>query len=338
MRVHGRSLIVALGVALLWATSASAGATDAQKCEADKLKRTAKYAFCRLKADSKAVKRGQPADYMKCDAKIVEKFGVAETRYGAECPTTGDVVTIQDQVTAATDDLGVLLSGGVLPPVCGNGTIEAGEDCDFGDLDGETCDSQTASAEPFGTLACTPGTCTFDASGCLPRFEDTGLTVIDHQTGLEWEKKTGTLGSPSDCPGGLSCGDLNDVNNRYTWTNGTTAFDGGALTLFLDVLNDVAGGGASCFAGRCDWRMPTTAMPNIYGVIDQGEWDSIVDCSGGAPCLAAAFGPTVSDYYWSSTANASGQFGAWSFDFGNGFVGVRGKTELHYVRAVRGGS
>jgi len=341
---HKSRIVVGLIVlsALLLGGSAAAATTDAQRCEADKLKRAGGHASCQLKAQSKFVRTGDPAklatDLARCDAKITDKFGKADTRWGAECPTLSDVGTIQTQVTGDTDDLVVLLSGGTLPPVCGNGTIEAGEDCDFGDLAGETCASQTAGAEPFGTLACTPGACTFDTGGCLPRFEDTGLTVIDHQTGLEWEKKTGTVGASSVCPGGAQCGDPNDVNNRYTWSDTGTAYDGGAQTLFVDVLNDVAGGGANCFAGHCDWRIPSTAMPDQYGVVDQGEWDSIVDCSGGAPCVDPAFGPTVSDDYWSASANASGQFGTWTVDFLNGFVGVIGKTQPSYVRAVRGGS
>jgi hypothetical protein len=327
---------------LLSAGAAAAGPSDAEKCEADKLKRAGKHAFCLMKAQSKFVRSGDAArlasDITKCDAKITGKFAKAETRWGAECPTTGDVAAIQTRVTGDTDDLGVLLSGGMLPPVCGNGTIDAGEECDFGDLDGQTCDSLTAGSEPFGTLGCSPGACGFDTSGCFPRFEDTGLTVIDNQTGLEWEKKTGVVAAASDCPGGPDCGDLNNVNNRYTWSAGATQFDGSALTSFLDGLNDVVGGGTNCFAGRCDWRMATVAKPDPYGVVDEGEWESIVDCSGGAPCLDPAFGPTGSDVYWSSSANASGQFGAWGVSFVNGFVGVHSKAEFHYVRAVRGGS
>ena len=50
-----------------------------------------------------AVKTGQPADYTKCDEKIIDKFGSAETAYGVACPTTGDVADIQSQATADTD-------------------------------------------------------------------------------------------------------------------------------------------------------------------------------------------------------------------------------------------
>ena len=76
----------------------------------------------------------------------------------------------------------------------------------FGDLNGETCATQSL----FGDgLACAPGTCVFDTSGCsVTRYEDTGLgSVIDHQTGLEWQK--------TDDAGGLT-----DKDNLYEWSLG----------------------------------------------------------------------------------------------------------------------
>jgi len=327
---------------LLLVGSTVHGSTLAEKCEADKLKRTGTYALCQMKALSKFVRTNAASklaiSLSKCDEKITDKFSKADTRWGAECPTRGDVGTIQAQVTADTADLGVLISGSTLPPLCGNGVIEESEDCEFGDLAGETCDSLTGGAESFGTPACAQGTCIFDTSGCLPRFEDTGLTVIDHQTGLEWEKKTGTVATPSDCPGGANCGDVNDVNNRYSWSNSGQQYDGDAKLLFINVLNDTAGGGANCFAGHCDWRMPSLAKPGEYGVIDQGEWNSIADCSsGGVPCIDPTFGPTASDEYWTSTPNGTGPWATWVVNFLNGVVGVIAKSDASYVRAVRGG-
>jgi lysyl endopeptidase len=46
---------------------------------------------------------------------------------------------------------------------CGNGTIEAGEDCDGGDLGGQTCESLGYAS---GALACS-SSCQFDTSGCV---------------------------------------------------------------------------------------------------------------------------------------------------------------------------
>jgi len=145
------------GTMLLQAGVAAAGPTDAQKCEADKLKRAGKYAFCRMKAESKAVKKGQAPDYTKCDTKLGDKFAKADLKWGGECPTTGDAGGIQTQVTGDTDDLAVVLAGGVLP-TCGDGTTNGGEQCDGVDLGGATCDSLIANTS--GTLVCTLGAST----------------------------------------------------------------------------------------------------------------------------------------------------------------------------------
>ncbi len=144
------AMVVAAGLGMLWAGMALAGPTDADKCEADKLKRAGKYAFCRMKAEGKAVKKSEAPDYTKCNDKIVEQFGKAETKWGVECPTLGDVGEIQDQVTAYTDDLAVVLSGGTLPGgigsdrvgcLCGSFVSPTGllEAC----IENPTCDAPT---------------------------------------------------------------------------------------------------------------------------------------------------------------------------------------------------
>jgi len=48
---------------------------------------------------------------------------------------------------------------------CGNGTLEAPEACDGGNLAGQTCASATMNALPNGALTCT-SSCTLDTSGC----------------------------------------------------------------------------------------------------------------------------------------------------------------------------
>jgi hypothetical protein len=87
---------------LVWAGPVAA-VTDAEKCEAAKLKVAGKYNFCRLKAEAKAVKTGDPVDYTTCDSKYGLKWGIAETNGGGMCPTNGDQTNVQDQITADAD-------------------------------------------------------------------------------------------------------------------------------------------------------------------------------------------------------------------------------------------
>ena len=103
--------LVAAAMALLWAGTALAAPTDAEKCEAYKLKHSGKYALCRMKAESKAVKRGEAPDYTKCDQKLPGKFTKAESKWGSECPTESDADGIKSQVTADSDWLALKLAG-----------------------------------------------------------------------------------------------------------------------------------------------------------------------------------------------------------------------------------
>lgn len=50
-------------------------------------------------------------------------------------------------------------------PICGNGIIDAGEDCDGANLGGLTCEDGLVGAHTGGTLACT-AVCGLDTSGC----------------------------------------------------------------------------------------------------------------------------------------------------------------------------
>jgi hypothetical protein len=54
-------------------------------------------------------------------------------------------------------------SGSGTTGLCGNNTIDPGEDCDGTELGGETCESL---GEGTGTLGCDPMTCTYDTSMC----------------------------------------------------------------------------------------------------------------------------------------------------------------------------
>jgi hypothetical protein len=164
-------------------------------------------------------------------------------------------------------------------------------------------------------------------------FKDCGDgTVADPKTGLQWGKKTGTPGDQVICKT-AGCPDPHTVNNLYQWSNTGTDPDGGAFTDFLAKLNDPVFGEAAtasdvtgCFAGHCDWRLPSIV-----------ELQTIMDCGFGPPCIDPVFGPTVSSDYWSaSTSDVPNK--AWPGWFLNGAVGILNKSFAFYVRAVRTGS
>src|SRR5258707_13686634 len=97
------------------------------------------------------------------------------------------------------------------------------------------------------------------------RFIDNGDgTISDTQTGLMWEKKTGTPGGPTNPS------HVHDVKNRYVWSDLGGAPNGSAFTKFLYGLN----GGASpdgtstsgCFPGPWDWGFALIAeIAGIFG-------------------------------------------------------------------------
>ena len=152
--------------------------------------------------------------------------------------------------------------------------------------------------------------------------------MTDSTTGLVWEQKT------DDDDGGV-----HDKDNLYTWSTGDNSFNGTAATVFLATLNT-----APCFAGSCDWRLPT--IEELSGRSDGGTaTGGIVDltvsgCGApnySAPCINAIFGPTVSADYWSSSTGPSGPNGAWYVNFGGGLVDYASKLGYAFVRAVRTG-
>jgi Protein of unknown function (DUF1566) len=170
-------------------------------------------------------------------------------------------------------------------------------------------------------------------AGASCRYVDNGDgTVSDLNTGLMWEQTTGTIG-------GTPTGNVNDVNNTYTWSTGDNLADGTAFTSFLARLNNGAApaGGSlppgpitGCFANHCDWRLPS--ILELQGIVSNAP-----GCGRVSACIDPVFGPTqeTQDLYWSATS-FNGNI-VWVVFFANGGVVYTIKPIKYYVRAVRGG-
>lgn len=179
------------------------------------------------------------------------------------------------------------------------------------------------------------------------RFTDNGDgTVTDHQTGLMWEKKTGTVGTGVDCST-TPCSDPRNVRNRYQWCDDSgqdgacdndglysdNPPDGGAFGDFLARTNGVLCSSDTCtgLGGHSDWRIPSIA--ELKTIVDE----SATGCGTGSVCINAIFGPTAPSYYWSATTYAGFPDFAWLVYFGFGGTLFDSKPNDRYVRAVRGG-
>ncbi|MFT4571412.1 MAG: hypothetical protein ACI91F_002303 [Candidatus Binatia bacterium] len=239
--------------------------------------------------------------------------------------------------------------------------------CDTLDLNGATCVFLGYSGG--GLLDCT--NCMFDVSNCVTTSsltvtgqtssygtgsdgyvqagapflltDNSDGTITDQNTGLMWEKKK------------ASGAGLHHVDESFTWcedsapVDGTCdnglGFDETVVSVFLATLNDVAGAGANCFAGHCDWRLPNykelvtilhldCAVPTI-----SEEFHHTLSCNAG--CFNVTLSTcscTSPRSYWTSTVNFSAIGGeAWMVDFMNGEIFSQGITAGHRARAVRGG-
>lgn len=360
-----RSVMSAAALFVLVPALASA-ATDAEKCQAAKLKEAAKYSACRLKAEAKAAKTGAAPDFTKCDAKFAPKWTGAETKAGGACPVNGDGLAMQALITGHTDVVAAAIAG-TASLDCGNGVVDAGEACDGSNLNGATCASEGFA---FGVLSCTAG-CALDTSGCwTERFVDNGDgTITDNQTGLMWEKKT-------ELNSAINFANPHDADNTYRWAGTCSVATGkrcqptaegaalcaahvegnpdgclecvggdGVCNLVRTAWTLVADLNADSFAGYNDWRVPTreelatlvdisTSVPSISEPFHQ------VGC--GAACTDVtnpACSCTKSNFYWTASSHAPASSNAWIVYFTDGPVTSAQKASSDgYVRAVRGGS
>ena len=295
---------VAFGLVLLVLAAGEVSAVaQADKCEADKLKRGGLYSACRLKEESKAVKTGGSPDYSKCDAKLNQKWTDAETKAGGMCPTNGDEAAVHACLAAHADAIvAALTSGGT----CGSGGLPR--------------TGQTQCDQGAGTTGACPGSPAGQdgavQAGLARSYTDNGDgTITDNVTGLMWEK-------------------LSDDGSIHDRDNGGTWYD--AFNVKVAGLN--AGGG---FAGYADWRLPNVS--ELQSLLDYGKGggnfpiDAAFNtgCAPGCTVLTCSC-PTYGYTWTSTTVPASGYAFAVDFFIGSGVIPGFPKSTANLFRAVRG--
>lgn len=246
-----RKLITTAAIAAigLMATAALAGPAPEQKCQAAKNSAAGKYAACRQAAEKSLASTADAAKYgesiAKCETKFTESWQKAmddAVQAGATCPdaplVVGDFKTVLD---SNSENIATALAGGglTLPSTCGNGTLEAGEDCDF-TTSLPSCSAATAGAQPFGRVTCGAG-CSSNAGACQSCAALGGHSVF----GACWF--VGSLGG--SCSGACSARGL-----QYDPTTGTGAVPANCESLLVafygpNPLNQIQGGagtGTAC--------------------------------------------------------------------------------------------
>ena len=148
--------------------------------------------------------------------------------------------------------------------------------------------------------------------------------VFDNKTSLIWEVKTRDRG-------------LRDARQSYSWydsnaksnggfqgyrNRGKCAFSSCDTDTYISYVNKIK------LCGRSDWRLPA-----------REELRSLVDYQvtyPGPTIDQNAFPNTISQFYWSATANANDKETAWGIGFSFGYDYAYFKSDHGYIRLVSG--
>jgi hypothetical protein len=116
-------LVLSAGLCMFGAlTPASVAVADPRnQCHAAKLKESARYASCRLRAEAKGVGANASPNFNSCESRF-RRFAGFETKAGpGVCRTERDEGTVNAAITRDTTELAVRLAGGTVeecPSVC----------------------------------------------------------------------------------------------------------------------------------------------------------------------------------------------------------------------------
>lgn len=343
MRIRFHEVLTSLAVvAVLLPLQAQAAPTAAQLCESSITLAGAKFAQCRLTAESKAAKGSLTGQKLtdaltKCSTKLSDTYTKATIKYGMACAVTEPSAAFDGYLTLCSDDTAAAAGGAALPDypaaiaMCTADLATAQADLAAAEGDLATCQGDLAAcdAQPTAQLLKTGQTTSYGAgsdgalqAGVARNYVDNGDgTITDTRTGLMWEKKSDD-------------GTIHDKDNTYAWSTAGTLADGPVFTTFLATLN--AGGG---FAGYMDWRLPNElellSLQNYENSSPSVSAAFNTSCAGGCTvltcsCTSALFG------YWSSTSRAINGTHAWVVGYSEGHVATGQKTVASsVVRAVR---
>jgi hypothetical protein len=301
--------LLAVGVVMGWADLAAAPPpskpSKAQVCEAAKLTAVGDKAEC-LANEAAGEVLGRTPNIARCDAAFTKAFAKAEAKAGGACPTNGDTAAVEAQVDICVADIAAALSGTPAPPACQS----------FPATGQTTC--YDSSGLPTTTCANNAGQDGNIRAGAVLSYTDNGDgTITDNNTGLMWEKKSAD-------------GTIHDQNTTYTWAN--------AFAVHVAGLN--AGSG---FAGHTDWRLPN--IKELQSIVNYENANPAVSPAFNTACVAActvlSCSCTAGSSCWASSSYVlSYLFGpafAWNVSFFDGSVNANNKSNVNFVRAVRGG-
>ncbi len=230
---------------------------------------------------------------------------------------------------------------------CGDGTVDANEQCDLTNLNGGSC---VTAGFGSGTLACGPG-CRYDTSGCTEGkfpasgqttcYNATGSVIACAGTGQDGEKQAGANLAYQDNGDGT----VTDLNTGLIWekqSDDNSINDRDNLFTAATAPGHIAALNTNNFAGKNDWRMPNArellSLVN-YGVSNPAITSSAfhTNCFGG--CDVSVCSCTAFLAYWSSTTVTNLTNSAFTVNFTDGTVGVSAKNASFTaaVRGVRGG-